>query len=107
MKQRLGLILSLINDPDLLFWDEPMSGLDPLGRIVVKELMKKLKAQGKTIIFSTHILSDVEEIADRFGILSEGKIIYEGDMKTITTNLEDFFYEQVTQSTTLQQIKIK
>ena len=84
-----------------------MSGLDPLGRIVVKNLMKKLKAQGKTIIFSTHILSDVEEIADRFGILSEGKIIYEGDMKTITTNLEDFFCEQVTQSTTLQQIKIK
>ncbi|AKH32622.1 putative ABC transporter ATP-binding protein YxlF [candidate division SR1 bacterium Aalborg_AAW-1] len=107
MKQRLGLILSLINDPDLLLWDEPMSGLDPLGRIVVKNLMKKLKAQGKTIIFSTHILSDVEEIADRFGILSEGKIIYEGDMKTITTNLEDFFCEQVTQSTTLQQIKIK
>lgn len=107
MKQRLGLILSLINDPDLLFWDEPMSGLDPLGRIVVKELMKKLKAQGKTIIFSTHILSDVEEIADRFSILSEGKIIYEGDMNAITTNLEEFFFEQVTQSTTLKNIKIK
>lgn len=80
MKQRLGLILSLINDPDLLLRDEPMSGLDPLGRIVVKNLMKKLKAQGKTIIFSTHILSDVEEIADRFGILTDGKILYEGNI---------------------------
>ena len=107
MKQRLGLILSLINDPDLLFWDEPMSGLDPLGRIVVKDLMKKLKSQGKTIIFSTHILSDVEEIADRFGILSEWIIIYEGDMDAISTNLEEFFCEQVTQSTTLKNIKIK
>ncbi len=96
MKQRLGLILSLINDPDLLFWDEPMSGLDPLGRIVVKDLMKKLKSQWKTIIFSTHILSDVEEIADRFGILTGGKIIYEGNMDSITTHLEEFFCEQVT-----------
>lgn len=107
MKQRLGLILSLINDPELLFWDEPMSGLDPLGRIVVKDLMKKLKKQGKTIIFSTHILSDVEEIADRFGILAEGKIIYEGNMDGITTSLEDFFCEQVTQTTGLKQINIK
>lgn len=107
MKQRLGLILSLINDPDLLFWDEPMSGLDPLWRIVVKNLMKKLKSQWKTIIFSTHILSDVEEIADRFGILAKGTIIYEGNMNDISTNLEEFFCEQVTQTTKLTDIDIK
>lgn len=107
MKQRLWLILSLINNPDLLFWDEPMSGLDPLGRIVVKNLMKKLKAQGKTIIFSTHILSDVEEIADKFGILTDGKILYEGNIWDINTPLEEFFCQQVTQATQIEQIKIK
>ena len=107
MKQRLGLILSLINDPQLLFRDEPMSGLDPLGRIIIKNLMKKLKQQGKTIIFSTHILSDVEEIADRFGILAQGKIIYEWNMQDIDRNLEEFFCEKVTESTKWNNIDIK
>lgn len=107
MKQRLGLILSLINDPDLLFRDEPMSGLDPLGRIIIKNLMRKLKAEGKTIIFSTHILSDVEEIADRFGILAQGKIIYEGNMPETDSNLEDFFCEKVTAATQWKDINIK
>ncbi|MBP6910266.1 ABC transporter ATP-binding protein [Patescibacteria group bacterium] len=69
MKQRLSLAASLINDPELIFRDEPMSGLDPLGRIIVKDLMKELKKEGKTLFFNTHILSDVQEIADRFGIL--------------------------------------
>ena len=77
MKQRLSLAISLISDPELIFRDEPMSGLDPLGRIIVKDLMKELKAQGKTLFFNTHILSDVQEIADRFGILHQGKIVYE------------------------------
>lgn len=66
MKQRLSLAASLINDPELIFRDEPMSGLDPLGRIIVKDLMKELKKEGKTLFFNTHILSDVQEIADRF-----------------------------------------
>ena len=107
MKQRLWLILSLINDPELLFWDEPMSGLDPLGRIIIKNLMKKLKSQGKTIIFSTHILSDVEEIADRFGILAQGKIIYEWVMSETEWNLEEFFCEKVTAAKQWADINIK
>lgn len=107
MKQRLGLILSLINDPELLFWDEPMSGLDPLGRIVVKNLMKKLKAQWKTIIFSTHILSDVEEIADRFWILNQGKIIYEWDTKDTHHHLEQFFCDIVTDNKEAKNMNIK
>lgn len=98
MKQRLWLILSLINNPELLLRDEPMSGLDPLGRIVVKNVMKRLKSQWKTIIFSTHILSDVEEIADRFGILAWGSMIYEGTMNGIETSLEEFFREQVSKT---------
>jgi ABC-2 type transport system ATP-binding protein len=107
MKQRLWLILSLINDPELLFWDEPMSGLDPLGRIVVKNLMKNLKSQWKTIIFSTHILSDVEEIADRFWILSQWKIIYEWNMDNIDQNLEEFFCDIVTEKKEAKHMDIK
>lgn len=107
MKQRLGLILSLINNPNLLLWDEPMSGLDPLWRIVVKNLMRKLKSEWKTIIFSTHILSDVQEIADRFGILTGGKIVYEAETKDISWNLEEFFCDTVTKNTHLHDMNIR
>jgi len=95
MKQRLGLAGSLINNPDLIFWDEPMSGLDPLWRNLVKNLMKDLKQQNKTIVFNTHVLSDVQQVADRFGILYDGQIIYDGQPDQIKTSLEDFFIEQI------------
>jgi ABC-type multidrug transport system, ATPase component len=74
MLQRLGLAQALINDPELLILDEPMSGLDPLGRKEVRDIMLELKAQGKTIIFSTHILSDVETVCDRVGIIINGSL---------------------------------
>jgi ABC-2 type transport system ATP-binding protein len=74
MLQRLGLAQALIHDPELLILDEPMSGLDPLGRKEVRDIMLELKAQGKTIIFSTHILSDVETVCDRVGIIIKGKL---------------------------------
>ena len=93
MKQRLWLAASLINDPDLIFWDEPMSWLDPLWRVLVKDLMKELKNKWKTIFFNTHILSDVEEVADRFGIIFDGKIIYEDTPKNLKKSLEEFFKE--------------
>lgn len=83
--------MSLINNPDLIIRDEPMSGLDPLGRTLVKTVMKDLQKQGKTILFSTHILSDVEEIADRFGIVHEGRLLYQTTTKTLNEPLEDFF----------------
>lgn len=69
MKQRLGLAISLTNDPELLIRDEPMNGLDPIGRKQIKTLIKTLQGQGKTIFFSTHILTDVEALANRFGII--------------------------------------
>ena len=98
MKQRLGIAAAIINDPEVVFFDEPMSGLDPLGRILVKNLMKELKSEGKTVFFNTHILSDVEEIADRFAMILAGKIIFEGTMADIEgKNLEEFFIEQVKQ----------
>lgn len=74
MVQRLGIAQALLHDPDLLIFDEPMSGLDPLGRALVKRLILELKGEGKTILFSTHITSDVEEICDRFGILVKGRL---------------------------------
>ncbi|HNR13517.1 MAG TPA: ABC transporter ATP-binding protein [Thermodesulfobacteriota bacterium] len=74
MLQRIGLAQALINDPELLILDEPMSGLDPLGRKEVRDIILHLKDKGKTIIFSTHILSDVETVCDRVGLLINGRL---------------------------------
>jgi ABC-2 type transport system ATP-binding protein len=74
MRQRLGLATALINDPELLILDEPYSGLDPIGRRQLRELLLSLKTQGKTIMMSSHIVPDVEAVCDRVGILSDGVI---------------------------------
>lgn len=71
MLQRIGLAQAILHDPELIFLDEPMSGLDPVGRKMIKDLMMELKKEGKTLFFNTHILSDVEAICDRFGIIVE------------------------------------
>ncbi|USN57557.1 MAG: ABC transporter ATP-binding protein [Candidatus Peribacteria bacterium] len=76
MKKRLGLAMSLVGDPDFLIWDEPMAGVDPLGRITIKNVINHLKSQGKTLLFSTHILSDVEEVANDFAIIHHGRLLY-------------------------------
>lgn len=74
MVQRLGLAQALLHDPDLYLLDEPMSGLDPLGRALVKELIKDLKRRGKTIFFSTHITADVEVVCDKVGVIVKGRL---------------------------------
>jgi ABC-2 type transport system ATP-binding protein len=74
MVQRLGLAQALIGDPEIVLLDEPMSGLDPIGRKDVRDLIFKLREEGRTILFSTHILSDVEMICDRVGIVAFGKL---------------------------------
>lgn len=83
MLQRVGMAQALINDPDLVFLDEPMSGLDPLGRYQVREIILSLKEQGKTIFFNSHILTDVEQICDRLAILSKGEIICTGTLNEL------------------------
>ena len=74
MNQRIGLAQALMNDPDVVFLDEPQSGLDPLGRKEVRDIIITLRDQGKTVFFSSHILSDAEMICDRVGILFKGRL---------------------------------
>ncbi|HEX6279248.1 MAG TPA: ABC transporter ATP-binding protein [Pyrinomonadaceae bacterium] len=80
MLQRVGLAQSLINDPDIVFLDEPMSGLDPIGRREVRELIAGLREKGTTVFMSTHILSDVEALCDEVAILRKGKLAASGKL---------------------------
>lgn len=75
MRQRAGLAQALINDPEILILDEPQSGLDPVGRKEVRDLLLRLKSEGKTIVFSSHILHDIEDICDRVAVFSKGSVI--------------------------------
>ena len=75
MLQRMGLAQALINNPDLVILDEPLSGLDPVGRREIRDLIVRLKSEGRTVFFSSHILQDVEMICDRVAILAHGKIL--------------------------------
>jgi ABC-2 type transport system ATP-binding protein len=80
MKQRLGMAAALIHDPRVLILDEPMSGLDPVGRHLIKHLILELHGQGKTIFFSSHILGDVETLCSRIGVIHKGHLLYQGAM---------------------------
>jgi ABC-2 type transport system ATP-binding protein len=84
MLQRIGIAQALINDPEVIFMDEPMSGLDPIGRREVRDLLLALREQGKTIFFSSHILSDVEALCDRAAILVRGRIMRCGSVQELT-----------------------
>ena len=78
MVQRAGLAQALVNDPELVILDEPMSGLDPIGRRLVRNIIFDLKKAGKTILFSTHILTDAETLCDRVGVLRAGRLVGTG-----------------------------
>ncbi|MBD6615137.1 ABC transporter ATP-binding protein [Komarekiella sp. 'clone 1'] len=83
MLQRVGMAQALINEPKLVFLDEPMSGLDPVGRFQMREIILALKADGKTIFFNSHILSEVEQICDRIAILAQGELICSGSLNEL------------------------
>lgn len=97
MQQRVGIAQALINDPQLVFLDEPMSGLDPVGRKTVKDLILHLKKEGKTVFFNSHILNDAETLCDQVAIIKMGEIILNGTVDEVTHNrektLEEVFIE--------------
>lgn len=84
MKQRLGFAMAMIGDPPVLILDEPMSGLDPLGRNLITNIILDLKSRGKTIFFSTHILNDVEKLCDHIAVIHQGEILYNGTISEFT-----------------------
>lgn len=90
MVQRVGMAQALINDPEVVFLDEPMSGLDPMGRYQVRQIILSLKEQGKTIFFNSHILTDVEKICDRIAILARGELISIGSLDEILGTKESY-----------------
>ena len=87
MQQRLGLARVLIHDPKVLILDEPASGLDPRARIEIRELLRELKRMGKTIMISSHILSELAELCDHFGILERGRLVFSGTLGEIRQKL--------------------
>jgi ABC-2 type transport system ATP-binding protein len=85
MVQRVGIAQALVNDPELVIFDEPMSGLDPVGRREVRDLILHLRDEGRTVVFSSHILSDAEVLCSRIGILAKGKLVASGTLAELTT----------------------
>lgn len=85
MRQRIGFAAALVGDPKVLILDEPMSGLDPLGRRMIRELILRMRDEGKTVFFSSHVLSDVEQICNRVAIINEGQLVVEGRVDALLT----------------------
>jgi len=90
MLQRLGVAQALINDPELVFFDEPMSGLDPTGRYQIRQIILSLQKQGKTIFFNSHVLTDVEQICDRVAILARGELLCLGTLDELLGTADGF-----------------
>ena len=88
MLQRAGIAQAILHNPKLVFFDEPMSGLDPLGRREVRDLMAQLKQEGKTVFFSTHILSDAEALCDRVAIIHKGELRGVGAIEELTSSVQ-------------------
>ena len=94
MKQRLGIAIALLNNPKLLILDEPTNGLDPIGIGDLRELIKSFPKKGITVIISSHILSEVEQIADYIGIIAHGQLWYQEKVQE-DIDLEKLFLEVV------------
>ncbi|NES73052.1 MAG: ABC transporter ATP-binding protein [Okeania sp. SIO2D1] len=90
MLQRVGMAQALINNPDIVFLDEPMSGLDPLGRYQISQMILSLKEQGKTIFFNSHVLGDVETICDRVAILNQGELLCLGSLDELLGTIDAY-----------------
>lgn len=98
MQQRTAIAAALIHDPELVILDEPMSGLDPLGRKLIFDLIAELKKKGKTVFISSHVLTDIERLCDKVGIIVQGRLCYEGLLTDLTTPLEELFLHVVAEA---------
>lgn len=108
MGQKLGLLAACLTDQPLLILDEPMSGLDPKARILLKNLMLEMKEKGRTIFFSSHILADIDEICDRIGIIDNTQLIYNGTPQAFKeaqgeASLERAFLKAISVDETIEQ----
>lgn len=90
MMQRLGLAQAMLNDPELIFLDEPTDGVDPIGRKEIRDILLELKSQSKTIFLNSHLLSEVELITDQVAILNKGKLLREGTVRELTEKKEEY-----------------
>ena len=88
MLQRVGIAQAILHEPKIVFFDEPMSGLDPMGRREVRDLMEQLKLEGKTVFFSTHILSDAEALCDRVAVIHQGELRAVGAVAELTSGVQ-------------------
>jgi ABC-2 type transport system ATP-binding protein len=99
MLQRIGIAQALVNDPKLVLLDEPMTGLDPLGRVEVKHIIEALRRRGKTVLFNSHILADVAELCSRIAIMDRGQVVWQGAVQDALADadgdLEAFFVRTV------------
>lgn len=106
MRKRLGLAQSLLNDPDLLLFDEPTAGMDPVGCKEIKDLILTLKKRGKTILLTTHLLADVQDVSDTIMILYGGKLQACGDINTLLANKDEILIRSTTvPEATLKKVK--
>ncbi|MDW3215795.1 MAG: ABC transporter ATP-binding protein [Ilumatobacteraceae bacterium] len=97
MRQRLGVACSLIHDPELLLLDEPSAGLDPSGVVEIRELLGELGAQGRTIVVSSHMLTEIERVCDRVAVLSNGELVFQGDLDELRRRDGDELVARVAQ----------
>lgn len=98
MKQKISIAVSLVHDPDIVIFDEPTTGLDIVTARAVVDYLKKLKTDGKTIVISTHIMSEAEKLCDRIAMIINGRLVAQGTLEALkketnTTDLEDAFFE--------------
>ncbi len=104
MMQRLGLAQAMIHNPEIIFLDEPTDGVDPIGRKEIRDILIELKNKGKTIFINSHLLSEVELVSDKVGMLNEGKLIKLGTVEELTTSKEIF---EINISETLPDLVVK
>ncbi len=104
MMQRLGLAQAMIHNPEIIFLDEPTDGVDPIGRKEIRDILIELKDKGKTIFINSHLLSEVELVSDKVGMLNEGKLIKLGTVEELTTSKEIF---EINISETLPDLVVK